>query len=390
MSTRNPTKQIGINFPRLAPARLSFHWVVLIMIMFLRTALEIIFIAAGKRKRERDLNPKQNKHLFATNITTLLKSVWVSSPSFEKHTEHFYKREQTVHLCSFFSYNKCCWYNLKISYINIYLYGWNLPTAKVRVNITFDKRVCDRSSVLDEYLNLSGLTRLQHRINVWMNSQSVIIISGVCLRGLHPTVSVNFLSTNLYIPLYGEQMGENPTQIQASYCHTGVAGWWVQWSLGSGWGCGFGGGNPSGAVCPTLSSSRGGAAANGWPGCCCGRARSGWAPGALPRSEPEPACCRRDASSRWGCRREPLPRSPRRRWCPHRTAAGRCSGGGYSGGRGTRRCRRPRRSSARWTPQGPWPWVGIRWEKHVIISLAIWPQNTLKTKSFSRPLFLWN
>lgn len=32
---------------------------------------------------------------------------------------------------------------------------------------------------------------------------------GACLRGLHPTVSVNFLSTNLYIPLYGEQMGEN-------------------------------------------------------------------------------------------------------------------------------------------------------------------------------------
>lgn len=42
-----------------------------------------------------------------------------------------------------------------------------------------------------------------------MDSQSVRIISGVSLHGLHPSLSVDFLSTTLYIHLYGEQMEEN-------------------------------------------------------------------------------------------------------------------------------------------------------------------------------------
>lgn len=46
-----------------------------------------------------------------------------------------------------------------------------------------------------------------------MEGESVRIISGVCL---HPTIPVNFLSTNLYIHLYGMEDGRKTTQIQAS------------------------------------------------------------------------------------------------------------------------------------------------------------------------------
>lgn len=159
-----------------------------------------------------------------------------------------------------------------------------------------------------------------------------------------------------------ERWGRAPTVILVSYFHTAVAEWWVQWWLDSAWGYGFGDGSPSGAICPTWSSSPAGAAVTGWPGCCCEWA--GWGsvqgregrPGAPRQAGRKSARAHLEGCPQWDCSWALFPRFPQLLWCPRRTAAGRCSGVGCSDAQGSRHCQRPPRSSAHCVQFEPQLW----------------------------------
>lgn len=81
------------------------------------------------------------------------------------------------------------------------------------VRLTYDRSCFKQKADFKSALSQNKYTK--HTMCKWR--VSVRIISVVCLHGLHPTVSENFLSTNLYICSYGEQMEK-----KKNYSNSGV------------------------------------------------------------------------------------------------------------------------------------------------------------------------